>query len=59
MSWLIFRKTIRAGPIRLTASKSGLTASAGNKHYRQTTSTSGRRTTTFRLFGWMKRKSRG
>jgi hypothetical protein len=59
MSWLIFRKTIKAGPLRLTASKSGLSASAGGKHYRRTASTSGRTTSTWRLGGWMKRKSRG
>jgi hypothetical protein len=36
------RKTFRAGPFRLTASKSGLTGSVGGKRGRVSRSTSGR-----------------
>ena len=57
MPWY-YRKTSKLGPFRITASKSGLSASAGNRQHRQTVSTSGRRTSTWRLFGWMKRASR-
>lgn len=58
MSWLFFRKSIKAGPLRLTASRSGLSRSAGGRHYRRTVSTSGRSSTTWRLGGWMKRRMR-
>lgn len=58
MGWY-YRGSKKLGPFRFTTSKSGVTVSSGNRHYRQSVSTSGRRTTTFRLFGWMKRKSRG
>ena len=59
MAWLYFRKTSKFGPLRITSSRSGLSFSAGNKHYRSTVSTSGRRTTTVRIGGWTKRTSRG
>ena len=58
MGWY-YRKTSKLGPLRLTASKSGLSVSSGSKHYRQSVSTAGRRTSTWRLFGWFRRKSRG
>jgi hypothetical protein len=54
-----WRKSKKIGPFNLTGSKSGLTLSAGSKNLRQSASTSGRRSTTWRFFGWMKRKSGG
>jgi hypothetical protein len=51
-----WRKSTKVGPFRLTGSKSGLSVSAGTKNYRKSASTSGRKTTTWRLFGWTKRK---
>lgn len=54
-----FRKSKKIGPFNLTASKSGLTMSGGTKGVRQSVSTSGRKTSSFNLFGWTKRKSRG
>ncbi|GAC1439388.1 MAG: hypothetical protein NVSMB55_00680 [Mycobacteriales bacterium] len=46
-----FRKSVRLGPLRLTASKRGLSASAGLGPLRLTKSTRGRRTTTVRVPG--------
>ena len=58
MGWLIFRKSINAWPFRFTASKSGITTSVGNKHYRRTASSSGRTSTTTRLAAWTRRRSK-
>jgi hypothetical protein len=59
MAWY-FRTSRKLGPVRLTASKSGLSVSAGGKGVRQTVSTRGRRTTTWSLPGtgifWRKSK---
>jgi hypothetical protein len=56
-----FRKSKKIGPLRVTASKRGLSASAGAAGVRASKSTTGRRTTTVRVPGtgafW--RKSKG
>lgn len=51
MSWLILRKTIKAGPFSVTLSKRGLTGSVGNKVGRVSASTDGRSTRTLRIPG--------
>lgn len=60
MSWQ-FRRSRKVGPLRITASKRGLSASFGAGGARTSRSTTGRRTTSFRLPGtgafW--RRSRG
>jgi len=59
MAWY-WRRSTKLGPFRLTASKGGLSVSAGNRARRETVSTSGRRTTTWRIPGtgisWRKSK---
>ena len=46
-----FRKSFKLGPVRLTASKRGLSASTGFGPVRVTRSSRGRRTTTVRVPG--------
>jgi len=46
-----FRKSVRLGPLRLTASKRGVTASTGLGPLRVSRSSRGRRTTTVRVPG--------
>ena len=46
-----WRRSTTLGPFRLTASKRGYSLSAGNRVYRQTVNSRGRRTTTWRLPG--------
>ena len=46
-----FRTSLKVGPLRLTASKRGLSASTGLGPVRVTRSSRGRRTTTVRLPG--------
>ena len=46
-----FRKSIKLGPVRLTASKRGLTGSLGAGPLRVSRSSRGRRTTTVRAPG--------
>ncbi len=46
-----FRKSVRLGPLRLTASKRGVTASTGFGPLRVSRSSRGRRTTTVRVPG--------
>lgn len=50
MPWY-YRRSSKLGPFRITQSKSGLSFSTGNRFFRRTVSTSGRRTSTFRLPG--------
>ncbi len=46
-----FRRSLKLGPVRLTASKRGLTASTGLGPVRVSSSSCGRRTTTVRIPG--------
>jgi len=46
-----FRKSVRFGPVRLTASKRGVSASTGLGPVRLSRSSRGRRTTTVRVPG--------
>jgi hypothetical protein len=54
---LYFRKSLRVGPLRLTASKRGLSASAGPRGAKVGASTSGRRWASLSRSGlfWRKR----
>jgi hypothetical protein len=56
-----FRKSKKVGPLRVTASKRGVSISGGAGGLRASTSSTGRRTTTVRALGtgafW--RKSKG
>ena len=46
-----FRKSVRLGPVRLSASKRGMSASSGLGPVRLSRSSRGRRTTTVRVPG--------
>ena len=48
---MIFRKSVKLGPFRLTASRRGLSGSLGAGPFRLTKSSRGRRTTTVRVPG--------
>ncbi len=57
-----YRKTIKAGPFRFTASKSGLSTSLGGRAGRVNVNSKGRRTSTVRVPGtglsWRKSKAK-
>lgn len=46
-----FRKSMKAGPVRMTISKSGISTSIGTKATRVTTNSNGRTTVTSRIPG--------
>lgn len=59
---VFFRKSKKVGPLRVTASKRGLSVSGGAGGLRATQSTTGRRTSTVRIPGtgisWRRSRSR-
>ncbi|MBW3646024.1 MAG: DUF4236 domain-containing protein [Actinobacteria bacterium] len=58
---LVFRRSKKIGPLRFTASKRGLSVSAGAGRARVGRSATGRRTTSFRLargLRWTKSRRR-
>jgi hypothetical protein len=51
------RKSKKLGPFRITGSGSGISTSVGGRGFRLGRTARGRKSATFRIGGWMRRKT--